>query len=274
VSIQVGLAVGGSWETTLWLGLAVCFVSFLAAVTYFKVEKNVDPAEFLAGKATPQCTDLGGLRNLSSLFWMFCLLHFLVSNVEHLFDAISTKFISFKWHMEWTEAVWISSLNYVMSLFLPGVGHMLDKANNRMTIASLACALMAVGHIILTYLPWTPVAGMLTLALAQSVLPTIIRSSAALVVPHKVSGIAFGMYGVAENFGKVLGHPLVGYFKDSSGNYLIDGQIFVGMSCLSVLICVAIGVLDAQGNKVLQRRPHPLQVDTFHVNSTVHGDRL
>jgi hypothetical protein len=39
--------------------------------------------------ARPRCSELGGLRKLSGLFWLICFLHFLVSNVEHLFDAIS-----------------------------------------------------------------------------------------------------------------------------------------------------------------------------------------
>jgi MFS family permease len=277
VSLHVGLAIGGSWEATLWFGLAVCFLSVLTAVAYFRIEKRADPAEFIARKSTPRCTELGGLQKLHVLFWMFCLLHLLVSNVEHLFDAISAKFIYFKWHMQWSDAVWVSSLNYAMPIVMsPVVGHMLDSVSNRMIIASLACALMAAGHIMLTYLAWTPIAGMLTLAAAQSVLPTIIRSSAALVVPHRVTGIAFGMFGVAENFGKVLGNPLVGYIKDQTGDYFLDGQIFVGMSSLAVLLCVTIGVLDARGENALRRRrpapPPEAQRDSLQAVSASAGE--
>ena len=120
---------------------------------------------------------------------MFCLLHFLVSNVEHLFDSISAKFIFEKWGIDWTDAVWVSGINYALPIVLsPVIGHMLDRVPNRMLIASFACATMAAGHVILGFFPWTPVVGMLVLAVALSVLPTILRSSVPVVVPHGVSG--------------------------------------------------------------------------------------
>ena len=275
VSLQVGLAAGVSLEGTLWFGLLLCTMSIFAAIAYFGVEKSAERGEFIAHKTTPPCTELGGLQKLSGLFWMLCLLHFLVSNVEHLFDAISAKFIYSKWHVQWSAAVWVSSLNYVLPMVLsPVAGHMLDSIGYRMNIASLACGCMAAAHFILTYLPWPPVVGMLTLAAAQSMLPTIVRSSAALVVPHKVTGIAFGLYGVAENFGKVIGNPLVGYLKDATGNFFLVGQIFVGMSLLSVLLCVVIGVLDVRGEQVLRRRRQaaPAEVHRLQVVSTSTGE--
>jgi MFS-type transporter involved in bile tolerance (Atg22 family) len=179
-----------------------------------------------------------------------------VSNVEHLFDSISAKFILDKWQMDWKKAVWLSSLNSVLAIVLsPMVGHLLDRVNNRMTIASLACAAMAAAHCILGFLPWTPLVGMLTLAVAQSVLPTIIRSSVPCVVPHAVAGVAFGMYSVAENVGKVVGNPLVGYLKDETGQFRLDTVIFVSMSGASVLLCIAIAVLDGRQGRTLRRRP-------------------
>ena len=64
---------------------------------------------------------------------MFCLLHFLVSNVEHLFDSISAKFIFEKWGIDWTDAVWVSGINYALPIVLsPVIGHMLDRVPNRM----------------------------------------------------------------------------------------------------------------------------------------------
>ena len=186
---------------------------------------------------------------------MFCLLHFLVSNVEHLFDSISAKFIFEKWGIDWTDAVWVSGINYALPIVLsPVIGHMLDRVPNRMLIASFACATMAAGHVILGFFPWTPVFGMLVLAVALSVLPTILRSSVPVVVPHGVSGVAFGMYIVAENFGKVVGNPLIGYFKDITGDFILDEQIFVSMSALAVLLCGVIALLDWRGARVLCRR--------------------
>jgi hypothetical protein len=88
----------------------------------------------------------------------------------------------------------------------------------------------------------------------KSVLPTILRSSVPLVVPHGVAGVAFGLYIVAENFGKVVGNPLMGYLRDAIGNYVLDQQIFVGMSSVALLLCCVIDVLDATGARALRQR--------------------
>jgi hypothetical protein len=52
--------------------------------------------------------------------------------------------------VDWKNAVWLSSLNSVLAILLsPAVGHLLDRVNNRMTIASVACAAMAAAHVVL-----------------------------------------------------------------------------------------------------------------------------
>ena len=74
--------------------------------------------------------------------------------------------------------------------------------------------------------------GVLTLAVVQSLLPTIIRSMVPCVVPHAVVGVGFGMYSVAENFGKVIGHPLVGYLKDTTVRSSVHPRIKISRKCL------------------------------------------
>mmetsp|Transcript_28699 Transcript_28699/g.58413 ORF Transcript_28699/g.58413 Transcript_28699/m.58413 type:complete len:480 (-) Transcript_28699:276-1715(-) len=259
VSIEVGLAWGG-WEMTLWFGVLLCALSFAVAVGYFVFERAAEEtavasSDLIATKSRYRLRDLAGARELSALFWLFCLLHFVVSNVEHLFDAVSTDFIKQKWGIKWTSAAWLSSLNYSLPILLsPFVGYLLDVSSHRVPIAAAGCGLMTAGHFILGFLPWSPVAGLLVLSVAESVLPTILRASVPLVVPHGVSGVAFGVYDVAENFGKVVGNPLVGYFKDKTHNYVLDEQIFVAMSGLGILCCLAIAVVDARGSNVLGAR--------------------
>ena len=43
------------------------------------------------------------------------------------------------------------------------------------------------------------------------------------------AGVAYGVYEVAENLGKAIGNPLVGYLKDHNGSYTVDELIFAGM---------------------------------------------
>ena len=120
-----------------------------------------------------------------------------MSNAEHLFDAISADFISDKWHQKTTKATWLSSLNYVFAMVLsPTVGLLMDRTSYRMVIASVACLTLSAAHLLLAYTELTPVAGLLLLAVPESFLPTILRSSVPLVVPHSIVGLSFGLYAV------------------------------------------------------------------------------
>lgn len=269
VAINVGLAFG-DWEMTLWFGVFICVFSCVISVAYFFLEASVetdlnshltDLTSTVEGNNASQpscvsgCRDLFGARRLSGLFWLFCFLHFLVSNVEHLFDAISTDFIYEKWDMQWKEAAWLSGLNYALPILLsPVIGYMLDRSKSRMLIATMACITMMLGHFILGFLYWDPAVGMLVLAAAESVLPTILRSSIPLVVPPDVSGVTFGMFAVAENVGKVIGNPILGWMKDFTGDYILDEKLFVGMSFSAVLCCLVINSIDSSNHNLLKSK--------------------
>ena len=82
-SYHAGLA-WGRWEATLWLGLSLCLFSLLVAVAYFVLEMCSDPAEFIARKTVPLCTELGGLKQLSVVFLM--LLHSYAHTCTYVYE--------------------------------------------------------------------------------------------------------------------------------------------------------------------------------------------
>jgi len=246
VSISVGMVLGG-WETTLWFGYILCFISLCAAVCYFFIERLSDSPEILSPRTPPQCKELGGVRRLRGLFWMFCLLHFFLSSAKHLFDAVSADFIYEKWAVEWTQATWLSALHYAVPLFLaPATGLLLDRTAHRMPVATFACVLLTMAHLVLGLTPLPPLIGLMMIALTETAMPTILSSSIPLVVPGDVSGVAFGVYSFVEKLGKVVGNPLVGRVRDRSGDYVADELIFAGMGACAVLCCVCIGAMDTE----------------------------
>lgn len=126
----------------------------------------------------------------------------------------------------------------------PVMGEILDRTPNRMVMAGLACCLMMLGHLLLGLSTLHPLVALLVLSTAESVLPTILRSSVPRAVGPQVAGLAYGLYAIAESLGKVVGNPLVGYFKDRSGGYTLDEVIFASMSGAAALLCLAVSVVD------------------------------
>ena len=53
-----------------------------------------------------------------------------------------------------------------------------------------------------------------------------------------------GSYAIAESLGKVVGNPLVGYFKQRTGGYTADSLIFASMSGAAVILCLLISIVD------------------------------
>jgi MFS family permease len=103
VSVNFGVACGG-WEATLWIGLAMCGLGCAVTILFWFEEKRAEAHGNLAKElakreaseihCSPGCVrELGGVRHMSGLFWLLVLLHFLVSNGEHLFDSVSADFI-------------------------------------------------------------------------------------------------------------------------------------------------------------------------------------
>merc|ERR1711865_217209 len=265
VSINVGQHFGDEVQATCWFGVGMCVFSMIVAVVFYKVEqraehryggvifskKHIDTGEC----GLQQCwTELKEIKLLSGLFWLLVLLHLLASNIEHLFDAVSADFVKDKWDTSVDKAAWLSSLNYALAIVLsPVVGYFMDAANARMLVAGCACLIVAAAHTVLGVTHVTPILGLLMLAVGECVLPTVLRASVPLVLPAHVIGVAYGVYEVAENVGKAIGNPVVGYLKDHNGNYTIDELIFAAMGMAAAGLCVVISVYDSRGSNLLTK---------------------
>eukprot|EP00929_Paragymnodinium_shiwhaense_P092467 TRINITY_DN52392_c0_g1_i1.p1 TRINITY_DN52392_c0_g1~~TRINITY_DN52392_c0_g1_i1.p1 ORF type:complete len:470 (-),score=37.92 TRINITY_DN52392_c0_g1_i1:262-1524(-) len=245
IAINIGLAFG-DWRATNWFGLILCLFGVAVVIIFAVLERRLAASSgtALRGHGTMSCQ---GFWHLSDLFWMICFLHMLVSNVEHLFDTISTDFVQEKWHKKTTKAAWLSSLNYVLGIGLsPLVGLFLDATSWRMAFAGVACFLMGVAHMLLGLTQLQPAIGLVLLSVPESILPTILRSCVSLVVRPSAVGLAFGVYEVAESLGKTAGAPVVGYVRDATNNYTLDETIMFSASFISAIMCLVISVVDSR----------------------------
>lgn len=254
IAVNIGLALGG-WRTTLWFGVVLCILGLIVTGLFAIVEKKTDVSRSL-GFQKHGAVSCKGCAHLRDTFWLVCLLHMLVSNVEHLFDTISADFVRDKWHSNTTKAAWLSSLNYVFAIGLcPLVGLFLDVTSRRMLLAAIGCMVMGGAHLLLGLTHMNPAIGLVLLSLPEAVLPTILRSCVPLVVSPSAYGVAFGVYEIAESLGKTAGSPLVGWVRDATENYTADEVILFCASFAAAALCFIISFADWRHGGALNAGP-------------------
>jgi MFS family permease len=243
IAVSMALEMGG-WWITLWIGCACCAFGLLAGCMFAIIERKYessDPTAFKKGAAS----SVASFAQITMSLWLILMIHLLVSNTEHLFDTVSTDFIQSKWHDSTSQAAWLSSLNYAGSfIFCPVAAILIDKSACRLPIALLACCLMGGAHLLLGLTTVTPAVALVALSFPQAIMPTILRASAPLVVNPSVFGMAFGAYNIAENAGKTVGGPLIGYIKDRDGNYLHVELGFATASFVAAMLVLVLSITD------------------------------
>jgi len=243
IAVSIALELGG-WWITLWIGVILCAVGVVAGCVFGVIERRYERSNSAAFQksATASCASFA---QLSMSLWVLLAIHLLVSNTEHIFDTISTNFIEEKWHESTSNAAWISSLNYLCPMLLcPLVGMFIDKTTWRMVLAICACCLMGTAHLLLGLTRLPPAIALLALSLPQSLMPTILRASAPLVVSPSVFGMAYGAYGIAESLGKTIGAPAVGYITDLDGDYFHVELGFATASFTAAALVLFLSISD------------------------------
>lgn len=260
--VVLGTELGG-WRVTIWISAFFCVLGILAAFVFARLERrHMKRIGRDLKMADP--TFLDSITKLSTSFWILILIHLTVSNCEHLFDTISTNFIQEKWHHSTSQAASIASLYYVFPIVLcPLVGLLIDKSRWRLTVATCACLVMGSAHLMLGLTHVTPVLGVLALSIPQAVMPTILRSSAVLVVSPTIMGMAFGVFGFAESLGKTVGAPLVGYVNDEDGNYTNIELGFAAMSFFASGLVVLLSCRDIRNGGILHAAHSELDLHTI-----------
>lgn len=243
IAVSVAIEMGG-WWITLWVGCACCVFGLLAGCLFAIIERKYESSNPTAFKKEPTAS-MASFAQITLSLWLILGIHLLVSNTEHLFDTVSADFIQSKWHDSTSQAALLSSLNYAGALiFCPFIGIVIDKSACRLPMAMLACCLMGGAHLLLGLTTVSPVVALAALSFPQAIMPTILKASAPLVVSPSVFGMVFGAYNIAENAGKTVGAPLIGYIKDSDGNYLHVELGFAGASFVAALLVLVLSLTD------------------------------
>lgn len=243
IAVVIALELGG-WWITLWIGVVLCAVGVVAGCVFGVIERRYERSNSAAFQksATASCASF---TQLTMSLWVLLVIHLLVSNTEHIFDSISANFMKEKFHETTSNAAWLSSLNYACAILLcPLLCMVIDKTTWRMVLAMCACCLTGTAHLLLGLTNLPPAIALLALSLPQSIMPTILRASAPLVVSPSVFGMAYGAYGIAESLGKTIGSPAVGYITDLDGDYLHVELGFATASFTAAALVLFLSISD------------------------------
>lgn len=187
-------------------------------------------------------------------FWILCLMHMTFSNMNHLFNYISTDFIYSKWNTSINHAVWLSSLSSVIAVVLCPIASLyLDHVGYKMYVCALTAVLSTISYFILGFSDLSPIYALVVLSLSVAFVPTILRSSVPQIVDNSVYGTAYGIYEISESLGAVIGHVSIGFIRDYTDSYQMDLMIFAILGIISFLLTMMLIALDKQSDGSLNK---------------------
>ncbi|RHY65404.1 hypothetical protein DYB30_005470, partial [Aphanomyces astaci] len=163
-----------------------------------------------------QASTAGGF---SIVFWLVVVLHVVFINAFHLFQNISSSYLTQVHGYSVVDAGYASSLAHTFVLVSPFVGLIIDYVGGRMVVVVASCFLGVVSYTLLVFTTWPPIVAMLLFSVCLAATPTILMASIPLSIDKSRFGLAFGIVEVIDGVGAFLGNVGLGYLRDMSGSY-------------------------------------------------------
>ena len=250
-----------SWRIALWAAALFCLLSLLSNLVYVFLERRalaptasglgrVELSEAPAGEKIV----LADVKRFRASFWFITLLCVTFYSAIFPFTAFSTDFFHTKWNYSVTAAGRITSIIIFASMILaPILGRMVDKVGRRGTLMMVGSVMLIPCYLIMGFTHFSPVAPMVVLGLAFSLVPAALWPSIPLLVEKKSVGTAFGLLAVVQNFG-LAGFPwVVGALRDATQTYTSGMAVFASLGMLGFVFATLLKRADARAGGGLER---------------------
>lgn len=253
----------------LLIGLVLLVIGLIAFFAFTRMDKKLDMQ--LAATRTPEEEEeekfsFSHIKNIlnNQGFWLIALLCVLFYSCVFPFQKFASELMISKYDIDPDLAGSVAGLPALGALFLtPIFGRMVDKKGKAASIMMLGAGMLIFVHFVyslpmLTYWP-IAIALMVVLGIAFSLVPSAMWPSVAKIFPQNQLGTAYALIFLIQNVG-LWGVPtLIGWVLDAFcivGTKVVDGKavnvydyqipmlIFVGFATLSLLIALALKVVD------------------------------
>ncbi|RHY39503.1 hypothetical protein DYB34_011544 [Aphanomyces astaci] len=195
-----------------------------------------------AGVLQPvQASTAGGF---SIVFWLVVVLHVVFINAFHLFQNISSSYLTQVHGYSVVDAGYASSLAHTFVLVSPFVGLIIDYVGGRMVVVVASCFLGVVSYTLLVFTTWPPIVAMLLFSVCLAATPTILMASIPLSIDKSRFGLAFGIVEVIDGVGAFLGNVGLGYLRDISGSYDAVMYFLLAMTSFGLGLSLVLAWVD------------------------------
>lgn len=242
----------GFYGNALWFSAFLCFLSWIANITYYTMiqlaDKKLSPEALARLKAKKQLKLSHAVR-LPAQFWLLILLAVVMMGGWNTFLHINAELIKLKFGASDKLAALKASVSQILPIFAPPLlGFWIEKRGKRPTLLFMAAIMFMLSMYLIGYTESPPTISMIcfSISLALGVVPML--SSIPLILPAGAVGTGFGIYKTAWSIGSVLQDIIAGKLQNDARGHkhsYDNTMIFMtAVSFVSVLIALGVYLVD------------------------------
>ncbi len=244
----------GSWRIALWAAVLLCALSMVSNLVYVFLERRALGRVKLSEAAAGDKIVLSDVKHFSPSYWFVTALCVTFYSAIFPFTAFSTDFIHTKWGYEVVTAGRITSIVIFASMILsPILGRMVDKLGRRGSMMLVGSLMLVPCYLALGLTTFTPIAPMVVIGLAFSLVPAALWPAVPLIVEAKSVGTAFGLMTMIQNFGLATFPWVVGRLRDATQTYTAGMIVFATLGLVGFVFALLLKRSDARAGGGLER---------------------
>lgn len=243
-----------SWRIALWVAVLFCALSVLCNLVYVVMERRALGGVQLSEAPAGEKIEFSDIKRFGASFWFITLLCVTFYSAIFPFTAFSTDFFHDKWGYSVPGAGRVTSIIIFASMVLsPLLGQGVDKIGRRATMMMIGSLMIIPCYLMMGLTRSTPVAPMVVLGLAFSLVPAAMWPSVPLIVETKSVGTAFGLMTMIQNFGLATFPWLIGRLRDATQTYTSGMMVFASLGVLGFVFAILLRRADARAGGSLER---------------------
>ncbi len=243
-----------SWRIALWAAALLCLLSLLSNLVYVFLERRALGKVALSEARAGEKIVLADVKRFRASYWFVTLLCVTFYSAIFPFTAFSTDFFHTKWGYSVTAAGRVTSIIIFASMILaPILGRMVDKMGRRGTLMMVGSVMLIPCYLVMGFTHVSPVAPMVVLGLAFSLVPAALWPSVPLLVEAKSVGTAFGLLTMIQNFGLAAFPWVIGALRDATQTYTSGMAVFASLGLLGFLFATLLKRADSRAGGGLER---------------------
>jgi MFS family permease len=240
----------GSWRLALWLAVVIMVASFVAFLSYSRIDRAKQ--QFFVERGDVEQSERIVLRDIFAFrrsYWFINILCVTFYSGVIPFVAFSNIFLQSTYGMTATLAGFYGSLIFVSTMIAtPLFGLFVDRYGKRATIMITGSFLIVPAYLLLGLTQLHPSLSIILIGIAFSLVPAALWASIPIIVEERRLGTAFGLITLVQNLGLTVVPWLAGRLTDlAGGDYTNAMLMFAGLGLVGLVFSVVLIVSERKG---------------------------